>query len=141
MVYKLDVYKQFTDQSLDCKVNTQIEINGWTLKAIISYNLAEGKGVISIDGEGINKGLDKISIQRKILLAYELESNILTMRNNHIMSSESDYSKEIIESRNLFPEFYLFPKKDIRILIIPQGRNYVMKTDSIFPSFYCYQTL
>lgn len=122
---------------LKCSVNTQIRSGRYAINAMIFYNLEYGLGTVSINGR-ILKDNEKIAdVRIRTFLDYYSIGNDLYLKNRNVVFKGVDNSREVIRKIPLIPEFYFTKDKAFTIHLLPQNKNYIMTTDSMFPSLYC----
>lgn len=131
-------YKQYKKNTIQCTINSVTHINDYMLRAIFTYDLDWGDGVIIINGQLFKAGKSLGNFSRKVFFTYTIDGNGYNMNSTRTLVSLSDQANTNALD-DVLPVFYLKANEKYNIAIFNQGKNNFVFASSNFPSFYCYQ--
>lgn len=121
---------------ISCKANVSYLWDKERLDLLISQNMYNGKGFLSVSGISYHSDNTKIYLDKSVSFSYRHNKEIYNFKSEMIMDSPQ-MTMSLSEQKRWFPEFFTNKGETLLLKIKPYGKNAWLFYAGNSPLFVC----
>ncbi|WP_244213031.1 hypothetical protein [[Curtobacterium] plantarum] len=125
---------------ISCNADVSYHLHKKRLNLLISQNMSEGKGIISISGISYENEKVQAYVNKIISFSFKQNKDFYYFRSEIIIDSPQmnmPMSMSIDDQRKWLPEFFINSEKTLLVKIKPYGMNSWLFYSGAVPLFVC----